>query len=440
MDSRVIALVFISVVVGMMGVIGIGGIVTADTGCTESNPCEISTVSELQDMSIDGHYVLVGDIDASGPEFYPIGYDMESGEPDSFSGSLDGQGYEVTNLTVRSPQSTDYEGDVGLTARNTGDIKNLDLVDVDVEGEIRAGAITGWNRTSGVIDNVSVSGTVNGESRVGGIAGSNSGSWVNSDGYILNSSSSATVTATGSNGVGGLVGSHSSDAVIYNSYATGDVTNNESSSGSAGGLVGTSSGLIEQSYATGDVYHNAWDVGGLIGDADDSSVTVDTYATGDVTTGGDAVGGLIGSSSGTVKSSYATGLVTSEGDGNYTGGVVGWDTSSSTDVEYKDNYWNVDSTGQDESDVGTGLTTSDMTGEDAVDNMTGFDFAEVWMTSDSYPVLDSDESDDGTEDTDETFTGGSGGSDTGTNWFDNFWWMLLVILGGYLGYESLLAE
>lgn len=418
MDSRVIALVFISVVVGMMGLIAIGGIASAETGCTDENPCEISNVDELQDMSLDGHYVLVDDIDAAGFEFYPIGYDMESGEPDSFSGSLDGQGYVITGLTVRSPESTDYEGDMGMIARNTGDIENLDLVDVDVEGDLRVGAITGWNQAGGGVDNVSVSGLVSGTgsstgpARTGGLVGLNDGS-SNSNANIFSSESSADVTGSGSN-VGGLVGVNGEDGTVYNSYASGDVSAADESK--VGGLVGSSSGTVTESYAIGEVT-GRYEVGGLIGEAGDESVTLDTYSTGNVTAGDEVVGGLIGHVTGTLKWSYATGNVTAESpeNGNY-GGLVGWSTSGVND--YEDNYWDVESTGQDESDVGTGLTTSEMTGEDAVADMTGFDFESVWMTTESYPELT----------TNSTGGGGGGGSDSSIGWGFRLLAILLAIM------------
>jgi len=52
-------------------------------------------------------------------------------------------------------------------------------------------------------------------------------------------------------------------------------------------------------------------------------------------------------------------------------------------------YWDVESTGQGQrdSDEGTGLTTSEMTGDNAETNMVGFDFNDTWNTTDMYPIL-----------------------------------------------------
>jgi len=55
-----------------------------------------------------------------------------------------------------------------------------------------------------------------------------------------------------------------------------------------------------------------------------------------------------------------------------------------------DSYWDTQTTGQPTSDGGTGLTTSEMTGSAATNNMQGFDFTSTWKTvtnPDDYPIL-----------------------------------------------------
>ena len=53
----------------------------------------------------------------------------------------------------------------------------------------------------------------------------------------------------------------------------------------------------------------------------------------------------------------------------------------------RDSYWDTVTSGLTNSDGGTGLTTDEMTGEDAETNMTGFDFTSMWMITDNYPIL-----------------------------------------------------
>jgi len=59
-------------------------------------------------------------------------------------------------------------------------------------------------------------------------------------------------------------------------------------------------------------------------------------------------------------------------------------------------FWDTETSGVDDSDGGTGLTTEEMTGEQAPANMDGFDFEEIWETveedhedaeEDGYPIL-----------------------------------------------------
>jgi hypothetical protein len=76
----------------------------------------------------------------------------------------------------------------------------------------------------------------------------------------------------------------------------------------------------------------------------------------------------------------------------YVGGLVGGNNGGSA----SDSYWDTESSGQSSSDGGTGLTTSEMTGDSASSNMAGLDFSNEWTeilssdsdaSSDGYPIL-----------------------------------------------------
>lgn len=242
---------------------------------TEEDPYVITNAEELQAMNADlgAHYVLESDIDASETEDWDNGFDPVG----EFSGSVDGNGYEINGLHI------------------------------DRSGEDNVG-LFGYVDEGGAVENVGVvNNDITGDSYVGGLVGTNFGS-------------------------------------VSESYATGSITGGQY----VGGLVGTNSESVTKSYATADV----------VGDEE--------------------VGGLLGQNWGDLDESYATGKVTGDSD---VGGLIGIDSGS-----VSDSYWDTESSDTSESDGGEGLTTDEMTGEDAQDNM-NFDWDDTWETTDNYPEL-----------------------------------------------------
>ncbi len=150
---------------------------------------------------------------------------------------------------------------------------------------------------------------------------------------------------TGCDHTGALVGL--SELYITNCYVTGNVTGNNYTGGLAGkatqgevtncysavnvtgefrtgGLVGYTSVTVTNSYATGNVSGDS-QVGGLVGNNGTGAGIINCYATGNVT-GIDAyTGGLVGYASSSIRNSYATGDVTGE---DYTGGLAGYAPTS----------------------------------------------------------------------------------------------------------------
>lgn len=88
-----------------------------------------------------------------------------------------------------------------------------------------------------------------------------------------------------------------------------------------GGLVGyAASGNISRCFSSGTVTGTSICVGGLIGENVGASVT-DCYSTADVTNENDyATGGLVGKNKGSIKNTYASGIITAY---NYAGGLTG---------------------------------------------------------------------------------------------------------------------
>ncbi len=213
---------------------------------------DVSTCQELQDMNLSSNddYVLVNDIYCSdtinwneGLGFNPIG-----NEEEGFEGTLDGQGYSITDLYINRG-ATGNIGLFGIVIFNAV-ISNVNLVDVNITGASNTGGLAGYVTQTTEIHNSSVSGTVIGGDVSGGLVG-----------YfdavsITNSYSDATVF--GGTNLGGLVG-QVNGGEVKSCYATGDVNGNSKGGGFVGAYTG---GLINNSYATGDVVANGGSAGG----------------------------------------------------------------------------------------------------------------------------------------------------------------------------------
>lgn len=360
----------------LAGSAAIVGTVDAQDGAGEA--VEIENADDLQELrdNPDGDYVLVDDIDLSGVEnFEPIGgvgspshvpedsplmEGIEVNDTPPFNGTFDGNGHEIAGLTIDCPNRTRVGlfGYIGSDA----EIRNVGVVDADLTGYLGVGGLVG-------------------EAGLGSTV---------SDSYVTGE-----LTAK-EGGAGGLAGGNTGD--IYRSYADVDV--NVVDGRAAGGLVGNNGGEINRSYATGDVKAGAG-AGGLVGN--NIGTVNDSYATGDVTGGTPqqmGVGGLIGTNLGWVFRSYAVGEANSDGNEHpYVGGLVG---RNERNEGVTDSYWDIDSTGHTGSENGTGLTTDEMTGENAAENMDGFEFTETWETTESYPRLAwQEESENGGRDAEE---------------------------------------
>ncbi len=326
---------------------------------TSDNPFRIATVEQLQNMEINlsAYYVLVNDIDASetrswsgGAGFEPVGNNSNK-----FTGSLDGQGYNITGLYIYRP-SQNYVGLFGHTTQMTN-FENISLIDNNVTGGSSVGGLIGYN-FQGTLTQCYATGNVTGSGNVGGLVG------YNLKGTITQCY--ATSNVTGSNNVGGLVGYNNGN--LTQCYATGNVTGNND----VGGLIGYSfQGTLTQCYATGNVTGSDT-VGGLVGDNYDT--LTQCYATGNVT-GSDTVGGLVAYNyRGTLTQCYATGNVTGS---NNVGGLAGYNNGNLTQC-----YWDKETTGQttsDGSDPSYGKETGDMKTESTY---VGWDFTGGWAFCD----------------------------------------------------------
>lgn len=223
----------------------------AEGSGTLADPFLISTAEELNQVrnNLSAHYKLVDHIDLSSfTNWIPIG---SSSIP--FSGSFDGNGFEIINLKI-SNSSSNYLGLFGAfnPSQNTYSIKNLGVVKVNILGGQYVGGIVG-SINFGKIENCYVTGNIKGNSdRIGGVTG-----------FADNSQITKTFTnckITGYNYVGGIVG-RTYNTTTENSYSSGKIFANQYGAG----IHGYSDySTINYCYSTAIVYSYYYS-GGLQG-------------------------------------------------------------------------------------------------------------------------------------------------------------------------------
>ena len=299
-----------------------GRTLTSDAVWTFTTCTPIGSMAELQGIGttsgpLSGIYCLTGDLDASTfGNFTPIG----TGQLSAFTGTFDGQGHTISNLTVNHPG----EEGVGLFGYigHGGLVKNIGLEDVLVVGGLDTGGLAGFTAdaygipgTVGAVENAYTTGSVTGTADVGGLVGWNTGTIT---------ASHSTASVTGGTYVGGLVGMNQGccsgkGGVITSSYGTGSVGG---SGDSHGGLAGSNSGTITGSHSTGSV-SGGNNTGGLVGSSVGTIISSSSGAAARVTGTGSDTGGLVGYMSGGTISSCSSGA-TVTGVERGTGGLVGF--------------------------------------------------------------------------------------------------------------------
>ena len=307
---------------------------------TESDPYRVENVCHLRDMETSprSHYAQIEDIEAIGVHGWKNGFTPIK----DFSGTYDGNGYQISNLKVNAADEA-FEN-IGLFGELQGGLlKRVKLVNFSTKGGVSVGSLVGLNN-QGTIEDSEVDGKVDGYRTIGGLVGLNQGgvirnsvatvrvgensrgTWIsgglvgqNDGGTVVGSHASGAVT--GGNQVGGLVGKNRGS--VTSSHATGDVTGTDTSwRGYVGGLVGLHlGGTISGSYTKNQVAGTARGIGGLVGVNESNARIVSSYVDkGSRVSGKKQVGGLVGENKGSISNSYARGSVTGD---SQTGGLVG---------------------------------------------------------------------------------------------------------------------
>ncbi len=269
----------------------------------------------------------------------PIAPDTAAGTTESFkgipfSGTFDGNGHTITGLTIVGGTNC-HLGLFGCI--RLGEVKNLNINQCSVSGDLRnIGGLCGA-KLIGVISNCSVNGTITGgaadSNRIGGLCG-----YAVTKGAITGCT--VNVVVSGKLSVGGLIGEHSLDGmgILANCSASGTASGDYQVGGlcglnsyapitdcssdvtvtgidSVGGFFGFSSGggslqiTVSGCFAAGDVSGTGDFIAGFCGK--NQGILTDCYATGDVTGGTGYIAGFCGQNwNGQLTRCYSAGLVT----------------------------------------------------------------------------------------------------------------------------------
>ena len=208
----------------------------------------------------DINITLGKNIDLTGKGWTPIGTNYEK----RYKGTFDGRGHTIKGLTVTT--NDQFVGLFGYLDK-AGTVKNVVMEGIQITSNHvlmsgNTGGVVGYSW--GTIENCSVSGSVSGTNCVGGVVGSQKA------GSIIGCSSSAIVKGT--RYVGGVAGEKWGTMTAC--YATGNVTLeiNSPQDLSGGGVVGLNGGSsVLACYATGNVTSTGSStgnvhIGGFLGD------------------------------------------------------------------------------------------------------------------------------------------------------------------------------
>ncbi|WP_136605605.1 S-layer homology domain-containing protein [Paenibacillus dokdonensis] len=239
---------------------------------TPQDPWLITTPEQLNVIrdNLSGHYKLGNDIDLTLETGDPLGQLFNEGkgwepvgtESQRFTGTFDGGEHKIIGLSINRPS----EAEIGLfgSVGNGGTVRNVGLENGSVRGGDYTGGLVGYN-VIGTVENTYSSVSVSGNENVGGLVGQN-----DLRGMVKQSYAIGHVTGIGA--VGGLVGRNDNQSTVSQSYATGSVNGKYE----VGGLVGRHYGSVSNSYAVGRVY-GGMDVGGLIGRSFGPTITSSFY-------------------------------------------------------------------------------------------------------------------------------------------------------------------
>ena len=242
---------------------------------TKANPIEIKEANDLLNIDNTKSYKLMNDISLDGINIKQIGTYKEP-----YFGTFDGNGFEITNITINSDTNSGYNSLFGYV---NGSIINL--------------------KTKYKIDNYTSTSKM--PQYFGGIA-----AFVVKS-YINNCSSEVDIYASFNGGIiGGLIG-YNEESIIVNCCSHGFINSNMKTPGAyTGGLIGVNeNGILKYS---------------------SSNIEIVAYGENNVT-----VGGLIAKNDGVISSCYSISKINVESPNNINaGGFIGYNIRGSISDSY----------------------------------------------------------------------------------------------------------
>jgi|GEM_PF-2659475 len=404
---------------------------------TLENPYQIANLDHLQAIGdtvhLDKHFIQIADIDASastelqnGSGFQPLGTREQP-----FTGSYNGDGHTISSLFIHNQKTGDdavgffgYVKD-GLIENITIDnrspswlnkvqksaIENetIMIVDeppinqVDLSETRGVGGFIGFN-DSGIVRNCSYQGVAGGYISQGmaGFIGVNTGTVENAhfDGNLTSGSvagfvwiNAGEIRQSSANGSGdGITGwgfVSTNYGQIINSYVNMDVNGTNG----AAGFAGThEDGIIHSSFASG-VTSSSIKISGFV--LTNNAEVSNVYSTMNLeVVDFDAprqISGIVVSNeeNGVIENSYFAGSVQITGSSDFSKAAIIENLGLLENL-----YWDMEQSDLKDAVVNgspegaTGLSTAQMTGPAAEQNMPEFDWVNVWRTTeDGYPVL-----------------------------------------------------
>lgn len=297
---------------------------------TAGDPYQIWTPEQMNTIGANAadwgkHFKLMADVDMSaytGTQYRIIG----TGWDKAFTGTFDGDGHVLRNLTYTTAGSVNCVGVFGYTQNAT--IRNLGVDNVLIQGHNYVGGLVGIHN-SGTITACYAIGSVSGhKDMIGGLVGLNG--WA------------GTITACYADGA--------VSTTLYSFYV--------------GGLVGKNDGTVKTCCAIGLVSGEAY-VGGLVGYNSTGTIT-DCYSAGFVSgTFPTLTGGLVGMNSASLNSCLWDTQTSGQSDGVGDGSSAGTAGKTTAEMQTLATF----------TDAGWDFTESDG------------DAADWWMTANHYPKL-----------------------------------------------------
>ena len=297
---------------------------------TVDQPYEISTAQQFCSIKpesafyINKHFKLTADVDFTGyghieeaNEDVELEFNMFNGPYNEFTGTFDGNGHEIANLTYHSSSYPTYQ-DFALFGKigETGKIYNLIVRDIDIAGKYTLAGIATANY--GTIENCRVYGKINAFGQYGNAA---SGIVANNFGLVKGCFTKMNIDSVHGL-VGGIAGSNTGGKIID---CSSNSTIKVNSGGASGIAKNTGGGLIENCTFVGSIFGYR-ELGGISSNTQRSTIVNCTTVV--QIRGCQVVGGIVGSnyynssiihckSSGAVGASYG-----------HAGGIAGGNESS----------------------------------------------------------------------------------------------------------------